>query len=288
MLSSHHGPVIATRDGLTVIDCRACGWAHLDPLPAVDDAYYRDDFWSTKGAGWLARYEAERDWLDMRHGDWLSVVEEHTARRDLLDVGAGYGFFVHYAYEQGWGVCGIDPSVECSEYASHNGYRIEIMSWEQVHPDAKYGVISALWLMEHLPDPLAFLAWCKAHLTEGGALLLAVPQEWTKLQDEACSLAAVKNYWLHPTHLHYWSQSTFYNLLGRAGFRMVDALVSYPMEQYIIDGRDYTESESIGDECHADMREFELSLSRSTRIMAQRNAALMNEGRDLVVIAKAD
>lgn len=178
MPSQHSGPVLAQRDGLTVIDCRACGWAHLDPLPVVEDAYYRDTFWSEKGAGWLAKYEAERDWLDMRNGDWLSVVEEHLgSKHALLDVGCGYGFFMNTANKLGWPTYGIEPSIEAAQYARQFG-SVADCSWVDYNGN-DFDCISALWLLEHLPNPFEFLAWARAHLAPGGVLLLCVPQEWT-------------------------------------------------------------------------------------------------------------
>jgi 2-polyprenyl-3-methyl-5-hydroxy-6-metoxy-1,4-benzoquinol methylase len=290
-MQTHSGSVIAQRDGLTVIDCRACGWAHLDPLPTVDDAYYRDTFWSEKGAGWLAKYEAERDWLDMRHGDWLTLAQDHSdgkGGRTLLDVGCGYGFFLQVAKRRLWGVAGIEPSQEAYQYC-HNDFPVWPSTWESFGDmTTGFDCISALWLMEHLPDPRAFLVWCRAHLAPGGVLLMAVPQEWTYPQLAANTTSAVRNWWLHPTHLHYWNAATLYGLLGRAGFRVVDALASFPIENYIRTGHDYTADESLGDKVHAAVRAKELRLSRAERLQYQREAARESWGRDLAVFCTVD
>lgn len=285
MSAQHSGPILAQRAGLTVIDCRACGWAHLDPLPAVPAGYYESEFWETKGAGWLAKYEAQRDWLDMRHGDWLSLVEEHTtAGRTLLDVGCGYGFLLQQAKVRGWGCGGIDLSQEAVTYARQQGLLVNREDWPGV--GGTYSCISALWLMEHLPDPLAFLGWARAHLAPGGVLLLCVPQEWTHYQYAANHVAAVHDFFVHPTHLHYWSAASFYSLLGRAGFRVVDALASYPMERFINNGRDYTADEAVGADCHAEVRAAELERTPAMRLAYQRSLARQAIGRDLVVVCK--
>lgn len=289
-MQSHFGPVIAARAGLTVIDCRACGWAHLDPLPAVPDGYYESDFWQHEKAGWLARYEAERDWLDMQNGDWLGVVEEHANGRTLLDVGSGYGFFLHQAGLQGWRGFGIEPSETAATYSERQIFApIQRGSWEMFpRHSIPIDCISALWLMEHLPNPLEFLVWCKAHLAPGGVLLLAVPQEWTSIQMAANQHAHVHDWFVHPTHINYWSAPTFYGLMGRAGFRVVDALATWPMEQFIRDGHDYTDDEQLGAEIHAEVRKIELGWSREERIKGARLAARVVGGRDLIVIAKVD
>lgn len=288
MLPKHSGPILAQRDGLTVIDCRACGWAHLDPLPDIPAGYYESEFWATKGAGWLERYEAERDWLDMRHGDWLSVVEEHTDGRTLLDVGSGYGFFLHEGLARGWKCYGIEPSQEAAKYSDHHkNQHIFNGTWENSAVLFDADCISALWLMEHLPNPFEFLAWARAHLAPDGALLLCVPQEWNYLQQfshqgEKC----LPNFWVHPTHLNYWNAATLSNMLGLAGFKVVDALATWPIEFYLTQGYDYTRDEKVGDFVHADIRKNELAMTQSERIQRGRMLAHQSVGRDLVVICK--
>ena len=56
-MTAHAGPIIAERDGMRVVNCHGCGYAHLTELPdqVALDKYYRSEFWATKGAGWLSR-----------------------------------------------------------------------------------------------------------------------------------------------------------------------------------------------------------------------------------------
>ena len=140
--------------------------------------------------------------------------------------------------------------------------------------------------MEHLPKPFDFLSWARAHLAPGGVLLLAVPNEWTITQYQANQLATLKNWWVHPTHLNYWSSATLYGMLGRAGFRVVDCIGTFQVEDMILKGYDYPGNEKLGDELHAKVREAELSMQREFRISAQKQGALMGQGRDLVVVCK--
>lgn len=293
-MRTHQGPIVAQRDGLRVIACAACGFAHLDPLPdpAALDRYYSSDFWATKGAGWLERYEAQRDWLAMQNGDWLTALESHVAGRFLLDVGCGYGFLLQQAKTRGWQTIGIEPSAEANYVATERLLTVHQGTWENFdHPSLTpwcFNAISAMWLLEHLPDPLAFLRWCRAHLHAGGALLLAVPQEFTTLQMQADTRVKVPGYWVHETHAAYFTDGTLSNLLGRAGFRVVDRLATAAMEAYLVAGRDYTADEALGAACHADVRGRELGLSREVRLDAARDRARLGVGRDLVVIAKAD
>lgn len=286
-MTDHPGPIIAARDGLQVVNCHACGYAHLDPLPdpAALAAYYSASFWQTKGAGWLAKYEAQRDWITAKDGDTLSVIEQHTAGRALLDIGAGWGFFVGTAAERGWDAVGLDPSVEASEYARAAGRSVHTLGWEQFWPARRYDAVTAFWLLEHLPQPLDFLRFCRGCLADGGVLALAVPNDFSAAQSLANEKVGRPYYWIHPTHVLYLTPATLGNLLGRAGFRVVDTLATFPMEKFLLDGRDYTVDDAVGDACHAEVRQNELDYSRELRLEVARWLGRIGTGRDLIVFA---
>lgn len=297
VMRKHGGPVVAQRDSLAVVDCLLCGWRHLLPLPdaaALDD-YYKSDFWQTTKHGWRDTYAAQAEWLATRAADWLSVVESHApyrASRSLLDIGAGYGHFAIEAYKRGWATYTIDPSADCApDLHRHFGDRHLRGGWDVPHPPswpATFDAVSALWLMEHLPDPVAFLGHVHGKLAADGVLLLVVPQEWTQLQTVANDVVAVKSWWVDPTHLHYWSQSTLFPLLKRCGFRIVDTLATYPVEWWLLGGHDYTAAPDIGAEGHARVRAMDLKSTHEERILMAHTWAEDERGRDLVVVARRD
>src|SRR3990172_3816194 len=105
MPNEHAGPLLGERDGLRVIDCRACGYAHLETLPSTDDLdrFYASSFWQVEKVGALARIEEQRDWWAAIYGDWLELVEQYAPGRTLLDVGSGYGHFMQAASRRDWG-----------------------------------------------------------------------------------------------------------------------------------------------------------------------------------------
>ena len=287
-MTNHAGPIVAQRDGLTAIDCRSCGFIHLDWLPGGAElaAYYQSDFWQTEKSGWRERHEAERDWLDMRHDDWLSLLAANTLGRTLLDVGCGWGHFLERANTQGWNGAGVEPSAEAAAYCAGNGVRVLAGDWSAV--GGRFDAITAFWLIEHLPDPAAFLRWARRRLYSGGTLMLSVPQEWTAEVADASPLASVPNWWLHYTHLNYFTAASLGNLLGRCGFRVIDSLTSYPMAQWIELGEDYTADPEIGSRLHKAVRRIELGLTPEARLSIARLRARQAAGRDLVLICKPE
>ena len=287
---NHPGPVLAQRDNLTVIDCQSCGYAHLDALPSPDELerFYTSEFWQSTKAGALADFERAAEWWAAIHEDWLSLVETHTRGRTLLDVGAGYGLFLKSANLRGWSSVGIEPNTEAAAYSrKHNPCKVLARDWELAH-DARFDCISAHWLIEHLPVPLDFLKWCRSKLNPDGVLLAAIPQEWTEAQADANEIVKKKNWWVDKTHLGYFSSVSFYNLLGRAGFRVVDSLATYPIETLLTEETNYVDNPEMGKNIHAEIRKYELGLTRGKRISEYRNRANRFSGRDLIVVAKYD
>lgn len=294
-MNNHPGPIIAARDGLQVVSCEACGYAHLTefPSPAELDKLYTSKFWQSTKAGALTDFERQAEWWAAVHNDWLSIVEAHTNRRTILDVGCGYGFFLEVASDRGWfSPMGIEPNSEARQRVNKElAYKAVFAygeTWEQWGP-TKVDCISAHWLIEHLPNPLDFLLWCKSHLSPGGVLLTVIPQEWTEAQAAANEIVQKKSWHLDSTHLNYFSQTTFANLLGRAGFRIVDMLASYPMELFVTEmGSNYVDHPHLGSLCHRAVEKNELAQTRERRIDDARKRAKYGKGRDLIVVAKAD
>jgi len=284
----HNGPLLGERDGLRVISCHACGFAHLETLPdaaALAD-YYVKDFWREK-PGALERIEEQREWWHVIYDDWMDCIEQYVTGRDLLDVGAGYGFFIDAVHERGWNPWGIEPNRVACEYADKKlGWPLFNGSWEDWDYGWGFNFISALWLIEHLPDPFRFLRWCHARLKEGGVLLLVAPNEWTARQARANNIVKNRYWFIDKTHCCYFNQASLSNLLGRTGFKTIEWLTTYPMEDFILNGTgNYVDNPEIGPKCHDIVEHMDLNRSRDERLAYYANLARHGEGRDIVVIA---
>jgi SAM-dependent methyltransferase len=278
----HSGEVVTKRDDLKVIDCKACGFYHLMGLPTAKQlaGFYADDFWQHTKIGARAWMDEQIAWWTAIYGDWLTLAQKHVFDKSLLDVGAGYGHFLDEAERKGLEAHGIEPSTDVKDTRIWRG------TWEDWGlPDRQYGCISALWLIEHLLEPAGFLCWAHARLSIGGVLLATVPNDFTAAQVEAVNAGALPNYWLDETHLNYFTWSSFSNLLGRCGFRIVERSTLYPMELWLLAGQDYTRDPAIGEKCHELVRIADLARSRERRVKEYQNLAEMDLGREIVVVA---
>jgi 2-polyprenyl-3-methyl-5-hydroxy-6-metoxy-1,4-benzoquinol methylase len=285
----HSGPVIGRHDNLTVIDCPACGFAHLDPLPdpASLAEFYSSKFWTEYKVGALEQFEIERPWWDAVHDDWLTLIERHVQPDELLDVGCGYGFFLAEARKHGWGITGVEPSHDARAYSEAQlGLSILPYSFgdSRLNSLAKFDCIAALWLIEHLPNPHEFLDWCHDHLLQGGLLLAAVPNDFSAIQTQANRIVKNKNWWIDPTHPNYFTPASLGNLLGRCGFRVVERSTLFPMEELVMDDDNYVDQPDLGTKIHAAVRAGDLQHGFD-RLNQYQEMAREGRGREIVIVA---
>lgn len=284
MPTDHRGPLIGARDSLRVIDCRLCGWAHLDRVPstATDAAYYAGEFWQQKKAGALERLRQQAPWWAAIHADWLGVLEHWALQRRLLDVGAGYGQFAGMALSRGWAVDVIEPSLDAQAVLVDERLSLLAPAWEDVRA-GQWDAISALWLLEHLADPERFLRWARARVYTGGAMLLVVPHDFSDAQAQAVAAGARPCWWLDETHYSYFNWCSLGNLLGRTGWRIVDRLTLAQMEAFapLVD---YTRAPELGPALHDAAAAADLLMTPDARLTKYRALARVGRGREIVAI----
>lgn len=275
--SEHAGPVLAERYGIWVVDCSQCGYIHASKWQPMD---YATDFWQTRKAGELQHFLDQQEWLYHVYDILLSQL---GAPGDMLDIGCGYGFWLARAELRGWDCIGLDPSIEAARYAA-TLVRGEIVActWMEFR-QKRVDVITALWLLEHLENPEEFLSWCRERLRPGGKLMLAVPNEWTDEQANANDRAARPYWWVDPTHYGYFSSDSLKALLVKAGFRILQQMGTYPMEQFISEGFDYSNSSAVGRKAHQAVEKAELAMPGEELRRAYLERGVLGCGRDLIV-----
>jgi 2-polyprenyl-3-methyl-5-hydroxy-6-metoxy-1,4-benzoquinol methylase len=158
--------------------------------------------------------------------------------RSVLDVGCGEGVLVHeWALSLGDGrVVGIDLEEESIQagWAERQAPNLEYRVMEASRlpfADGEFELVSAIEVLEHLPDPehtLAEMARCTS-----GHLLVSVPREplWRMLN------MARGAYWPElgntPGHLNHWSKRSFTGLL-RAHGEVVEVRSPFPWTMLLV------------------------------------------------------
>jgi SAM-dependent methyltransferase len=116
-----------------------------------------------------ARQRAHADFLD-RHPP--------AGNRRLLDVGCGLGYFLARAQDRGWQVSGVDTSAQWVELANQRlgGRRAQRSTLERASfRHAPFSIITVWDVVEHIFEPLPFLAHLRSLLAPGGRLFIRTP-----------------------------------------------------------------------------------------------------------------
>ena len=159
--------------------------------------------------------------------------ENHSVLRPpLLDVGCGAGLAAEALARHGFAVLGLDAAGEAIEAARAHAaiqdlavsYRIGVPEDLLAEP-RRFSVITALEVIEHVPDPLAFLATLRGLLTPGGTLFLSTLNRTPRAYLAAKVGAEYLLRWL-PVGTHDWRRfirpDELATMLRSVGMRVTD------------------------------------------------------------------
>src|SRR5688500_16311290 len=101
---------------------------------------------------------------------------------DVLDVGCGAGAFLNLAKSAGLRTHGIELNPKAAAIAEAGGHVIYSQLLHEIIAAAggkqpRFSLVTAWQVLEHVPDPGAFLRDCAQFVKAGGYLAVAVPTE---------------------------------------------------------------------------------------------------------------
>ena len=139
----------------------------------------------------------------------------------LLDYGAATGDFVKLAREAGAVADGVEFSAEARARAMSLG--VTLLPPDS-HLSGGYDVVHMNHVFEHMPDPVAHLAYCREQLRTGGLLVIEVPQQFYNLADTLRRVSGSGGqqkrfdaFSVH--HTYFYTPATLKRLCEKAGFR---------------------------------------------------------------------
>ena len=293
----HQGAALDSVSGYDAIACETCGFVHVVPLPGEAELsnIYKEAYYAETKPDYLARASEDEPWARLAFDDRLELLGAHlpAARRRLLDIGSGPGFFAKRALERGWRAEGIDPSRQACTHARSLGVNVteDVFDDAAVNALGRFDAITLTNMLEHVADPAALIARSHSALDEGGLICVTVPNYYNRLQETLRRGRGLPPWWLAPPHhLNYFTFASLSKLLAHLGFKEIARSTSFPMELFALMGDVYIGDDALGRACHKKRVSFDLAFAQAgipeVRKLIYAALAEVELGREAILLAK--
>ncbi len=204
--------------------CGDCGHGVTGPAMPSVDAYEPDSYapWGAGGPLFRLAYGMVR----AMNARWkLRQLRRHAPGAEtLLDFGAGDGAFAAYVARHGFAARAVEASAFARSAAARRGVTA-VGSLEELGA-ARFDIITAWHVLEHLDDPRAALRGWHDRLLPGGVLFVAVPNF------ASTDAAAYGEAWAPldlPRHRHHFTPDSLSRVVAEAGLS-VESLAALPFD----------------------------------------------------------
>jgi SAM-dependent methyltransferase len=201
-------------------DCPQCTLRFVSPRYLASDVYDNDYFEGASHGFGFTNYEedkiASQEYL-RKYLKWIRALNRAKSEK-LLDVGAANGYFVDLANKSGFSALGLEISQSAVDWAVKLERPVIQGTLETLNNGVVYDVITALDVLEHVPDPLNFLKIVRTKISDDGIVLINVPYAGS-----AFSKISGKRWhaYLPPEHWMYFNKKSLRRVLEMAGFDVV-------------------------------------------------------------------
>jgi SAM-dependent methyltransferase len=171
-------PWLERADGLLVLICPSCKLGVREDFgSAWSDDLYQDDYFEKSGAQSLSGYTSYSD-IEAQHLAWVPpLVMSLCDGGTILDVGAASGYVLDELSRE-FSTTAIEPNSRYRELLAARGHRIGGATLDEAHRGLNLGtfdVVSAISVIEHLPNFSEGLRQIRELLSDGGVCILELP-----------------------------------------------------------------------------------------------------------------
>jgi len=267
----HTGEVLDSKNNFEVIECKKCQFKHVVPIPTEEELVkvYEDEFYSDEKPLYIERMKEDSEWWNLSYDDRYDSFEELLDKnnRRILDIGSGPGLFLNRGKERGWEVTGIEPSKQAFEYSSKElGLNIFNMFLNESTKDEleTFNVIHMSEVLEHIPGAEELLNIAYEKLTHGGLICVVVPNDYNPFQYTLRDACDFDPWWVAPPHhINYFNFESLTRLLEKVGFKVVLRESTFPIDMFLLMGKNYIGNDILGRECHKMRKTLELNLAKA-------------------------
>lgn len=217
--------VIHKKDSWKYLCCRNCSLVLLHPQPTSQMLMESYRNYLPTNSEEISRWKTMMKPVYNKSAD-LIESRTRTGRGKLLDIGCGYGFFLQEMKSRGWDVKGIELSREGRKYAQGT---LDIKVYSETLEDISFSectfdVVTFIYVIEHMPDPIGLLMEVKRILKPNGLVLLRWPHS-TPIVKILGPVARKLDLYHTPYHLYDFSPKTIEAILLMSGFQAIETCV---------------------------------------------------------------
>jgi 2-polyprenyl-3-methyl-5-hydroxy-6-metoxy-1,4-benzoquinol methylase len=229
-------PTGFAREPFHVVRCGNCRLWYLSPrltADATDRLYRSNDYFSGCDAGYADYSSQERSLRTTFRRLLRTMAQSGMTGGRLLEVGAGFGYFLDEARDFYSTRTGIEMSSHAAAKAAEVSGATVLPGVEALGSDDRFDTIVALHVIEHVPDPVAWVRSLARRIAPGGVMVLATPDMGSFWRQAMGSRWPSFKY---PEHLAFYDSATLPRLLEAAGLQRpvrLRYLDSFPMSEVL-------------------------------------------------------
>lgn len=202
----------------SVMKCSKCDMVQLSPIPTErENQEFYNQGKQIKNINEptkinILRRNQKSDTI--RRANFLSKFAPPNST--ILDIGAGFGFFIEEVRKRNFQPTGIEIS-RFARKISEKITDVPVLNIDIIRESLKmkFDVITLFHVLEHIRKPIEFLRVLRSNLKQNGKLIIEVPN-FDDLMVK--SNDAYRNFYWQRAHLLYFNKKTLMYVVKKAGF----------------------------------------------------------------------
>ncbi len=212
--------------------CSNCGFKFVNPLPTIEEIeiFYNktrvvENLSETIKNSIISfdtiKNNPKKDWFDLVLNKSKNILKKE--KLSILELGSGYGFFIHYCNNQGHKAIGTEVTKDyaLATSASINGsiHYISSNDYDSVICNSEADLIYLEHVFEHVLDPQTILSKITTKLSPNGILFMSVPNS------DSLLARVLKKKWpwmTPPDHLYYYNDKSLRMLLESNNYEIIE------------------------------------------------------------------